>query len=88
MALYESIKHINSLDMIDHTDGEKNFPRVSLGDHYITGTVDGLQEVVWIESWSGQNQFLNLIIVIGRSTQIISTYVERGSGILHDSVLS
>lgn len=88
MALYDYIKYRTSLDMIENTRGENIFPRVPLGEKYSTGTVDGLRQVVGIESRSEQEHFLNRMVVIGHYIQFIATYVERASGRLHDSALS
>lgn len=83
MALYDYIKYITSLGIIDNMRCQHTFPRVPLGDQHITGTVDGLREGVDIESRSGHKQFLIRRFVTGWSIQLIVTYVE-----LHDWVLS
>lgn len=88
IALMDYIKTTVALHFLDARKGTDIFPRTPFGSDYSTVVMKSIDFVLDLNTPQSQLSFLRQKANVGRSEHYVSTFLERASGRLHDTVLS
>lgn len=75
-------------EILDCSSGENMFPRSSFSSQFSCTLLEYTRVVDGIATLDDQSKFLGRRVNIGRTEPFVSTYFERSSGRVHDSILN